>query len=188
MTLRPSHPPGPTTGGLTASSGVSPARISATPASGLGSTVSAPACGPNTRGSLAFYDPDSSSWRTWQRCLIEGLTEFSGTWPRAGMTRNGIVYRRASLVPATFGIESFWLPTPQARDGQSWYVVGDKTRASSGWARMRDGRQLHLVHAMQLLLGHEDKAWMNPRFTELVMGFPLGWTDLEDSETPSSRK
>ena len=29
---------------------------------------------------------------------------------------------------------------------------------------------------------------LNPQFVEWMMGFPLGWTDLEDSETPSSPK
>jgi hypothetical protein len=27
---------------------------------------------------------------------------------------------------------------------------------------------------------------LNPTWVEWLMGFPLGWTDLEDSETPSS--
>jgi hypothetical protein len=29
---------------------------------------------------------------------------------------------------------------------------------------------------------------LNPTWVEWLMGFPLGWTDLEDSETPSSHK
>jgi len=29
---------------------------------------------------------------------------------------------------------------------------------------------------------------LNPMWVEWFMGFPLGWTDLEDSETPSSRR
>ena len=29
---------------------------------------------------------------------------------------------------------------------------------------------------------------LNPAWVEWLMGFPEGWTDLEHSETPSSRK
>lgn len=29
---------------------------------------------------------------------------------------------------------------------------------------------------------------LNPTWVEWLMGFPLGWTDCADSETPSSRK
>jgi hypothetical protein len=179
MTLKPSHQETPTTGGLTASSGVSPARISATPASGLGSTVSAPACGPNTRGSLAFYDPDSSSWRTWQRCLIEGLTEFSGTWPRAGMTRNGIVYRRRSLVPHSFAIGFFWLPTLTANVGERG-GKGDLLGLFRGYVYRGS-------HGSPLMKQTGSRAratgQLNPDWCDWYAGFPPRWTDLEDSET-----
>jgi hypothetical protein len=30
--------------------------------------------------------------------------------------------------------------------------------------------------------------YLNPTWVEWLMGFPLGWTDLEDSETQSSHK
>jgi DNA (cytosine-5)-methyltransferase 1 len=36
-------------------------------------------------------------WRTWQRCLVEGWEQFSGTWPRSGMTRNGIAFQRPAV-------------------------------------------------------------------------------------------
>ena len=55
---------------------------------------------------FAWFDQQSRTWRTWQRCLVEDWEIFSGTWPRSGMTRNGIAYRRAPLVPLTKGIES----------------------------------------------------------------------------------
>src|SRR5690242_20175735 len=42
-------------------------------------------CGVNLHGSFAFFDLDSSSWKTHQGCLFEGLIEFSATWPRSGM-------------------------------------------------------------------------------------------------------
>lgn len=30
----------------------------------------------------------------------------------------------------------------------------------------------------------EDPIWLNPEFVEYVKGFPIGWTELEPSETP----
>ena len=63
---------------------------------------------------FAWFDPASSCWRTWQRCLVEGWTLFSGSFPRSGMTRNGIAYQRAPLVRLTDATESGLLPTPEA--------------------------------------------------------------------------
>jgi len=75
---------------------------------------------------FAWYDQQSRSWRTWQRCLVEGWATFSGTWPRSGMTRSGIAYRRAPLVPLTKGIGSGSLPpTPTASQYGSNRSVSD---------------------------------------------------------------
>lgn len=64
---------------------------------------------------FAWFDPATRSWRTWQRCLIEGWAPYAGTWPRSGMTRSGIAFRRAALVPRTEEIGSgSSLPTESA--------------------------------------------------------------------------
>lgn len=64
---------------------------------------------------FAWFDREARCWRTWQRCLVEGWEIFSDTWPRSGMTRNGIAYRRAPLVLLTNGTASgSLLPTPEA--------------------------------------------------------------------------
>ncbi len=64
---------------------------------------------------FAWFDQNTRSWKTWQRCFIEGWTPFSGSWPRSGMTRNGIAYRRQPLVRLTNGTGSgSFLPTPEA--------------------------------------------------------------------------
>src|SRR5258707_501582 len=39
---------------------------------------------------FAWYDRASRSWKTWQHCLLGDWEPFSETWPRSGMTRNGI--------------------------------------------------------------------------------------------------
>jgi hypothetical protein len=48
-----------------------------------------PACGVSSTDSYARYDPDTSSWRTCQGSLFEGWTEYSETFPKSGMMRNG---------------------------------------------------------------------------------------------------
>ena len=64
---------------------------------------------------FAWFDHESRCWRTWQRCLVEGWTQFSGAWPRSGMTRSGIAFRRVPLVRLTSATESgSLLPTPEA--------------------------------------------------------------------------
>ena len=90
------------------------ARTSQTLASALALRVSEAVSGPNTRASLASYDPASSSWRTSQRCLVEGWTVFSETWPRSGMMRSGTAYQLAPLAPLTSGTGSGSWPTPNA--------------------------------------------------------------------------
>ena len=52
-------------------------------------TESAAECGDTWPGSLAKYDPSTSSWKTAQHSLLGGLDEFSETWPRWGLMRDG---------------------------------------------------------------------------------------------------
>jgi hypothetical protein len=79
-----------------------------------------PAAVPDSSGRyyepFAWFDPQARCWRTWQRCLVEGWEIFSGTWPRSGMTRSGIAFRRAPLAPLTKETGSgSSLPTPTAK-------------------------------------------------------------------------
>jgi len=99
---------------LTSSAEGSPARTSPAPARALASMASALAYGASIPALLASFDPATRSWRTSQRCLVEGWTLFSETWPRSGLMRNGIAYRLPPLVPLTGGTESGLLPTPEA--------------------------------------------------------------------------
>jgi hypothetical protein len=59
------------------------------------------------------------------------------------------------------------VPTPTARD---WKSGKGKTQSEQGRTA---GPSLAEVSGGQL----------NPMWVEWLMGFPLGWTDLEDSET-----
>jgi integrase len=73
-----------------------------------GSTERARVFGQSTPAWLASFDPDTSSWRTSQLSLLGGLDEFSGTWPRSGMTRSGTAYQLQPLAPLTEG-PHLWL-------------------------------------------------------------------------------
>jgi hypothetical protein len=74
---------------------------------------------------LAKYDPVSFLWKTCQLSLLEDLELSLETWPKWGMTRNGVAYQRQKLEPITsesaFG---FYVPTPTASDGTSGSVIG----------------------------------------------------------------
>lgn len=120
-------------------------------------------------GSLASYHHESSSWRTSQRSLFGGLVAWSETWPREGMTRNGELFRLADQVAAARHIDgneySLW-PTPTARD---WKDVGclDNVPENGLLGRVfknRTGQNL------------------SPTFSEWLMGFPEGWTELTDCD------
>ena len=90
------------------------AKTSASPGGAQGLTESAAECGTTWPASLAKFDPDTSSWKTAQRSLLEDWAEFSETWPRWGLMRNGECWERPTLAPRTSESGSGLWPTPQA--------------------------------------------------------------------------
>lgn len=80
------------------------------------STESAAECGRTWPASLAKYDPVTSSWKTAQYSLLGGLDEFSETWPRWGLMRNGECWELPTLVPLTNESASGLWQTPVADD------------------------------------------------------------------------
>ena len=102
--------------------------------------------------------------------LGRGFHEFSGTWPRSGLMRNGIAYQLPPLVPLTDEIGSGLWPTPQAQDFKS----------GTGYSHNGKSQTPQLRHLLGGLL--------NPTWVEWLMGFPLGWTALEASAMQSFRR
>ncbi len=102
------------------SAAASPARTSAVPAEAPESTAPARVFGPSSPGSFASFDPDTSSWRTFPPSSpargsagTEARSdEFSETWPKHGMTRNGRAYRLESSGHLTSESGSGSWPTP----------------------------------------------------------------------------
>jgi len=160
----------------------SPARTSVSLGSKPESTAKGQDYGQSAPVFLGKFDHDMPYLRTSQRCLVEnqgnGFSKYYGTFPRSGMMRSGIAYQRPMLALPIGATEFGLLPTPQASDGPKWYRV----RRSSAMRRVSDGRQEMLIHAVARLKGYPK--WSvyiaNPRFWELMMGYPIGHTDLED--------
>jgi hypothetical protein len=174
-----------------------PVRTSATPGSVQASTASGAASGANTPVLLASYAPASCSWRTSQLCLDGALAEYSETWPRSGTMRNGTAYRLPPLVPRTSATAFSYWPTPNANnfnDGEgleTWLARREREKAKH---RNGNGFGTPLAIAVQMFPTPTAHRWdglqshgvnvvsgsLNPMWVELLMGFPPGWTDLED--------
>src|SRR5262245_21186406 len=104
----------PMESGEISSAAGSPAKTSVPQESGSASTAREAAYGASSPELLATFDRATCSWRTSQLCLGGEFQECSETWPRSGMTRNGIAFQLAPLVRLTDAIESGFLPTPAA--------------------------------------------------------------------------
>lgn len=183
----------------------SPARTSATLAGRLALRVSEAVYGQSMPASLANYDPVSSSWRTSQRCLVEGWTVFSETWPRSGMMRSGIAYQLAPLAPLISGTGSGLWPTPSAHFITASSTAHAAHRAASMsrglplaemvrlWPTPSAGDdrdrgnlstpaiQRRMAKGKQLNLSmvvSDQSGALNPTWVEKLMGFPTGWTDM----------
>lgn len=149
------------------------ARTLATREQSSGLAASGLVFGGRCTESFACYDLASQSWRTSQRCLIEGMSRFSETWPRAGSMVNGKCYRRVLSVPHIHASECFTFSTLT--------VVSCE----------HPGRRVVKPHQQSCLsaeLASRDK-WiaggqLNPNHAAWFMGFPESWTDLEDLATP----
>jgi hypothetical protein len=115
------------------------ARTSAQQARAQGSTGNAPASGLNLLGSLARFDPASSSWKTPQCSLVEGLDEFSETWPSWGSMRNGASWARMTpaLPTAGSGSGSWATPTVQDANGRDRHNQRDGTTRPSLLGQVR---------------------------------------------------
>jgi hypothetical protein len=115
---------------------------------------------------FAWYDQTTSSWRTWQRCLVGGWEKFKGTWPTSGMTRNGIAYQRVPLVPHNKEKEYLSLPTITANEGK-----GAGRKRYRGSKHFRGAKMSEGLRTCQT-----DPIYTHPNFAESVMGYEKDWT------------
>ena len=164
-------------------------------------------CGVKSPVLLASYNPDTQSWKTSQTSLVatgdDGLDEFLETWPRSGMTRSGIAYQLPRLARTTTEIGSGYWRTPAAangsqgpkskefyehcrKTGQSTVTLVDEVRHTPAhWptptARdFKDGPAPYYRDGIlqKDTVGRAIGGPVNPQFSEWLMGFPIGHTDL----------
>jgi hypothetical protein len=148
----------------------------------------APACPESVQDSggrwftpFAWFDRSTQSWRTWQRCYLAGWALFSGTWPKQGMTRNGIAFQPDGQWGTTESASALW-PTLCARDFRS-----GATPTRSALMRRISSRGNDLPAYLRLSIQNKS-GLIDPFWAEEYMGFPAGWTELNHSATASSRK
>ena len=141
------------------------AKTSVQPEKAQELTESEAECGEKWRGSFTKYDPDSRSWKTHQCSLAGDLDEFSETFPRWGLMRDGECWEQQTLEQTIRGIESgSLLPTPMCHNSKEGAFPSEYNRKTPSLATHAGGK-------------------LNPTWVEWLMGWTLGWTDLKPLET-----
>ena len=120
-------------------------------------------CGWKWHGSFVKWDRATSSWKTGQCSLLAGLDEFSETWPRWGMMRDGECSELVTPERNMSETESGFLPTPTSHNAKEGNYPSEHRRNTPLLATHAGGK-------------------INPEWTEWLMGWPIKWTDLQPLE------
>jgi DNA (cytosine-5)-methyltransferase 1 len=146
-------------------------------------------CGEKWQGSFTRYDRDSCSWKTHQCSLLGDLDEFSGTWPRWGLMRNGECWERQMSELRISATESGLEP-----NNETFFHTPNTTMPCEGTVRIM--RKVWLDGEMSLeeasaIAGRDVrkaqgkvKAWPTPVKSDYAARRPSkGWKG--DSDLPS---
>jgi len=132
-------------------------------------------CGEKWHGSLGKYNQDTSSWKTHQCSLLGDLDEFSETWPRWGLMRNGEFWEVKNLAHHIQGTE-FGLshPTPLKTDHFKFLRFRKESVLKSTFGMHRNS----IAYWMTVNHGKIPSA----EWIYWVMGWPNGWANLNALE------
>lgn len=171
-----------------AGAGAFPVRTSAPPGGVPESERQGRVFSTKSSGLLAWYNPDSSSWKTFQRSFTEEWETYSESFPRSGTMRNGRLYQRHRWGPHIVGNGSGLWPTPTASDAM---LGAFKFKSVLIRHRNLNNRAVCFPRLVCPLILSQLTGSEIAETYESLMGFPVGWTQLPESkdlETPSSRK
>jgi hypothetical protein len=165
--------------------------------------------------SFAKYDPAMRSWRMFPVLSLSHISdEYLGTWPKRASISGMIAYRLKKSVRRIFAKDYGLLPTPKAATGHYQRDASGKekltlmgmahretwpTPQSRDWRRVQifstpntrgiDGSSTTRKAAKErgtFVVGSGGA--LNPTWVEWLMGWPLGWTDLQPLETGRFRQ
>jgi len=133
------------------------------------SAENAAGSGPKWQESFAKWDRATSSWKTPQCSLLAGLDEFSETWPKWGMMRDGecipLPMLELSTAESAFG---FSLPTIGKNEFKGTSRVRFYGSPEYRGAKMAEG----------VRTSKDDPIYLSPSFSEEAMMWPITWTAL----------
>jgi len=123
----------------------------------------------------------------YQVTMESSLQKFSENFPRAGMMRNGELYRHPTWERRTSENDCLLLPTPTATLGLMGFCKRDAIRSASGEKRASGASiGVSLRWSPDLLPFYKDgqgSQFVNPLLSEWMMGFPMLWSDCTQQET-----
>jgi hypothetical protein len=122
--------------------------------------------------SLAWYDQNSCSWKTYQRSLVTDWEPYLETWPRWGSMRNGVAYEHQMLGHHITETDGGYLPTPSGTSNHGKNHVSGRLDEWGGSSNPWRGTEIGKVHCAA--------------FEEWMLGLPFKWTELTEYETPKS--
>ena len=150
------------------------AQILAEPERWQGSPEIAADCGEKCAELSGKQNQNLCSLKTSQDSVPTVSIRCSQTLTRSGSMQSGTVSPASPLVRLKCEIGSMLWPTPVHSD------TGGPVGLGGGSAARKK---------LDSMVGEATRRAMcssglNPRWTEWLMGFPAGWTDVENSETP----
>ena len=180
-----------------------PAKTSAPQEKAPASAARDPDYGPNSLASFTKYDQTMSLWKTPQCSLLGDSEPYSATWPRWGLMLDGVCWEQIPSVHHTAATAyGFWqtpvadaainrrngkfnsrgepllsvqakifpIPTPTVNDAKNSTLPPSQIK--------HDNIPGHLLRT-----GEKPGGTLNPTWVEWLMGWPLGWTDLQPLAT-----
>lgn len=129
---------------------------------------------------LKSYGLDGSLARMCEALLVNDWVSNAAflTWKASATAPSHLLFQLVPSTPRTDETGSGFWPTPTAHLHKEGGYPAEYTRNTptlTAEATQSEGKP-------------HSSGSLNPTWVEWLMGFPIGWTDLKHSETPSSRK